>query len=164
MSSLRQHSGSGQFSLLQVFSNVPFTLSHTDDNGRHFRVWQAVKGEIPGKTPGGCARFSSAHVCFLLVGDSFRSAFSHLWTRCQVQEDTFWGDVSDRTSKNVEESGRLLLSNWRCKPSVFVAEEYQYYAMPLMAIVFAHGNRVANSTGRAYQEKFFSNLFYLYFS
>lgn len=55
MSSLREHSGSGQFSHLQVFSNAPFTLSHTDENRRHFRVWQAVKGEIPGKTPVGCA-------------------------------------------------------------------------------------------------------------
>lgn len=78
MSSLRQHSGSGQFSHLQVFSNVPFTLSHTDENRRHFRVWQAVKGEIPGKTPVGCAPFSSADVCFLSVGDRYSSAFSHL--------------------------------------------------------------------------------------
>lgn len=70
MLSLRQYSGSGQFSHLQVFSNEPFTLSHTDDNRRHFRVWQDVKGEIPGKTPVGCTSFSSADVCFLFVGDS----------------------------------------------------------------------------------------------
>lgn len=108
MSSLRQHSGSGQFSHLQVFSNAPFTLSHADENRRHFRVWQAVRGEIPGKTPVGCTQFSSADVCFLSVGDRCCSAFSYLWTRCQVQGETFWEDVSDHTSKNVEESGRLF--------------------------------------------------------
>lgn len=152
---LRQCSGSGQFSHLQVFSNAPFTSSPTDDNRRHFRVWQAVKGEIPGKTPVGCAPFSSADVCFLFVGDSCCSAFSHLWTGCQVQVETFWEDVSDHTSKNVVESGRLLRSNWWCRPSVFVAERYlcdyskrkQEYGMSLMAIVFAHGNRVANHPG-----------------
>lgn len=44
-----------EFSHLQVFSKAPFTLFPPDDNRRRFRVWQAVKGEIPGKTPVGCA-------------------------------------------------------------------------------------------------------------
>lgn len=52
----------------------------------------------------------------------------------------------------MQASSRLLFSNGRCKPLVFVAEKYscdqtenRKWDRSLMTIAFAYGNKVANN-------------------